>query len=371
MSNKRITFLYRQGLHHLFHSLYIAIELSKIQDEYEICILNSSQEMHGIIKKELKKQNAEVTYFYNRLKLPVRLNQTYSNIIRYNKKIIRGSDVILSGSYEVPRVLTKFGLRNRFVIFTRHGTGDREYTFKKDLYDFDLVFIPSKKMYNQFKELNILKKLKSYLLVDYSKFDYLFYNKDNPSLNIFDNDLPIILYNPHYDKKLSSFYKDSEKIIFTIVESGKYNVILSPHPLVNIWFLLDRIKKRYPRSKRLHKDWSSLHKVNFDYMQIADLYLGDVSSNVYEWLYFNKPIIFYNSHNIDWKNNPYYKFWELGEVVTDQYQLIDRLEKTFRVSDRYKGAREKMKAYTFGTIDGKASSRNAAELYKYLETNKI
>jgi CDP-glycerol glycerophosphotransferase (TagB/SpsB family) len=327
--------------------------------------------MHRLIKKELKTQDADIRYFFNRAKIGALVHQSYDNIIRYNKKIIRGSSVIMTGSYGVPKSLSKFGLRDRFVVFTRHGTGDRKYTFHKDLYNFDLVFIPSKKMYQQFKELGILNKLRAHLLVEYSKFDYLFYHENDPPLNIFANDLPIILYNPHYDKKLSSFYNDSERIITTILDSEKYNIILSPHPLINTWFFKDRIKKRYPKSERLHKDWSSFHKVNFDYMKIADLYLGDISSSVYEWLYFDKPIIFYNSHNIQWKNNPYHKYWELGEVVSDVQQLMDTLEKTFQGQNEYGEVRIKMKDYTFGRIDGKASYRAAYKLYNFLKINRV
>ena len=44
--HSRNLFLYRTGIHHLFHSLYIAVEFSKIQNEYEVCILNISLDMH-------------------------------------------------------------------------------------------------------------------------------------------------------------------------------------------------------------------------------------------------------------------------------------------------------------------------------------
>jgi hypothetical protein len=59
---KRVLFLYRPGMHHLFHSLYIAIEFSKIQNEYEVCILNTGLDMHKIIKHEIKRYNAKIDY---------------------------------------------------------------------------------------------------------------------------------------------------------------------------------------------------------------------------------------------------------------------------------------------------------------------
>ena len=102
-------------------------------------------------------------------------------------------------------------------------------------------------------------------------------------------------------------------------------------------------------------------------MKIADIYLGDVSSSVYEWLYFNKPIIFYNSHNIDWKNDPYYKFWEMGYVVNNTDDLISSIDKALNQPDPFLKVRTEMRDYTFGKIDGKASLRTAQKLYKFLK----
>ena len=366
---KRVLFLYRPGIHHLFHSLYIAIEFSKIQNEYEVCILNTGLDMHKIIKPEIKRHNAKINYINRSILFSV-LNKAYTNIIKLNKDIIRESDVILTASWGIPRYLQRYNLRDRFVIFTRHGAniGDNEYD--KGLTEYDCVFITSKKMYVQLMELSILKNLKSYLKIDYCKFDYLF---NNPGLkvNLFDNNLPVILYNPHFQKHRSSFYKDGEKIVNAILKSNKYNIILSPHPLINKWHLFDRIKLHFPKSDKLIKDWSSIHQVNFDYMRKADIYLGDTSSSIYEWLYFNKPMILYDSHNVDWKNIPFYKFWNWGYVVNNPEDLMDRLDRSMNGSDPFKKVRLETKNYIFGDIDGKASYRSALKLYNYLKEKNI
>jgi len=129
---------------------------------------------------------------------------------------------------------------------------------------------------------------------------------------------------------------------------------------------LIKYKFKFPRSNNLIVDWSSIHKVNFDYMKIADIYLGDVSSSVYEWLYFNKPIVYYNSNNIDWQNNPYYKFWEIGYVVNNTDDLTTALDKSLEKPDPFLDIRTKIRDYTFGKIDGKASLRTAKKLYNFL-----
>jgi hypothetical protein len=364
-----VLFLYRPGIHHLFHSLYIAIELSKIQDEFEVAVLNTGLDMHKIIKSEIKNRHAKIKYFNRSLSLPL-ITKPYQKIVKYNIDIFRESDVILTASWGIPRVLQQYELRDKFVIFTRHGAniGDNEYN--KGLPDYDCVFITSSTMYDQLKELSILQKLKSYLKIEYCKFDYLFTHPEMRG-NLFKNDLPVILYNPHFQNHRSSLYRDGEKIVNEIIKSNKYNVILSPHPLVHKWRFFKRMRLKFPKSDKLVRDWSSIHQVNFDYMRKADIYIGDTSSSIYEWLYFDKPMIFYNSHNVDWRNIPFYAFWDWGHVVNNPDDLMDRLDRTMRGSDPFKKVRQEAKDYVFGEVDGKASYRTALKLYKYLKEKDI
>ena len=39
-------------------------------------------------------------------------------------------------------------------------------------------------------------------------------------------------------------------------------------------------------------------------------------------MYFNKPMIIYNSHDVDWKNMPFYKFWNWGYVVDNPEERL-------------------------------------------------
>ena len=183
---------------------------------------------------------------------------------------------------------------------------------------------------------------------------------------MFKNNLPIILYNPHWNKKLSSLYKDGENIVNKLISTNRYNVIFSPHPFINYHNKLLKYKFKFLKSKNLVIDWSSIHKINFDYMKISDIYLGDGGSSAYEWLYFNKPMIFYNSHNIEWKNDPYYEFWKMGYVVDNANDLILSLDKVLNRSDPFIKIRTEVRNHTFGKIDGKASLRTAEKLYNYL-----
>ena len=51
------------------------------------------------------------------------------------------------------------------------------------------------------------------------------------------------------------------------------------------------------------------------YTNAADIYLGDVSSQIYEFIQRRRPAIFLNSHAGDWQNDPSYEFWKFGPVA--------------------------------------------------------
>ena len=63
------------------------------------------------------------------------------------------------------------------------------------------------------------------------------------------------------------------------------------------------------------------------YLCAADIYLGDMSSQLYEFLVKPRPVVFLNAHQADWKGNPRYAGWHLGAVadgVDDVMAAIDR-----------------------------------------------
>ena len=68
------------------------------------------------------------------------------------------------------------------------------------------------------------------------------------------------------------------------------------------------------------------------YTLAADIYLGDVSSQVYEFLWQERPCVFLDATGADWRENPNYAFWHLGDVVTN---VGDVLQAVARASERH------------------------------------
>src|SRR3546814_7435043 len=74
-------------------------------------------------------------------------------------------------------------------------------------------------------------------------------------------------------------------------------------------------------------DLASDRLFDMSYTSGADIYLGDVSSQVYEFLATPRPCLFLNAHQVDWVGDPDYLFWTLGDVVDDLARLPDALER--------------------------------------------
>jgi CDP-glycerol glycerophosphotransferase (TagB/SpsB family) len=51
------------------------------------------------------------------------------------------------------------------------------------------------------------------------------------------------------------------------------------------------------------------------YTNAADIYLGDVSSQIYEFLKTPRPCIFLNTHHVDHRGDPNYAHWQAGQVI--------------------------------------------------------
>src|SRR5690606_16836725 len=62
------------------------------------------------------------------------------------------------------------------------------------------------------------------------------------------------------------------------------------------------------------------------YPAIADIYLGDTSSQVIEFIARPRPCVFLNNAGVDWRQREDYGMWSAGEVVDSCGALLPALE---------------------------------------------
>jgi hypothetical protein len=114
-------------------------------------------------------------------------------------------------------------------------------------------------------------------------------------------------------------------------------------------------------------DLDSDRLVDMTYTSQADVYLGDVSSQVYEFLAQPRPCVFLNAHDVSWQQDPSYRFWTLGEVVADPALLLAAIDRSFAEHPRFAEAQRIALVDSVGGDPANAAARGAAALAGFLE----
>jgi hypothetical protein len=101
------------------------------------------------------------------------------------------------------------------------------------------------------------------------------------------------------------------------------------------------------------------------YTRYADIYLGDVSSQVYEFVRQPRPTVFLNAHGVeDWPRDINYRHWMLGRVVDRLEDLPDALGARFTPDLAQRQC--VMSAATFHEEVEPASRRGARAILEHL-----
>lgn len=179
----------------------------------------------------------------------------------------------------------------------------------------------------------------------------------------FAEDRPIILYTPHWQKHRSSWWRWGPQVLEALLASGRYNVIFAPH---------QRLSERAPEVRSivarlagrpdLHCDLDSFAMVDGSYTAAADIYLGDTSSQVVEFLMRPRPCLFLDAQGVDWEGDASYDMWKAGEVVTDIEQLLPSLARAAGQQPRFHDAQLAFASESLGDTSGEVPCRAAREV---------
>ncbi len=133
------------------------------------------------------------------------------------------------------------------------------------------------------------------------------------------------MYNPHWQRHRTSWWDWGRDIVQRLVEQDLYNVILAPHQrLAESDPQLPQILEEAARHPHVHSDLESFAMVDGSYTAAADIYLGDTSSQVIEFLARPRPCVFLNNKRADWRARDDYAMWQAGEVVESLADVLPR-----------------------------------------------
>ncbi len=295
--------------------------------------------------------------------------------LKRNAGLFRQFDALV-----VPETTTTFLKKNGQtdrprLIFFPHGAGDRSIGFSPEIALFDYVLLPGGKTRDRMLAAGVIRP-DNHSIVGYPKFEAY---GDRPPVRLFDNDRPTVLYNPHFDPLLSSWFRFGEQILDYFAGQQDYNLIFAPHVMLFQRRLLasvehrllkfrQRIDPRYAALDHIHIDTGSTRSVDMTYTSAADIYLGDVSSQIYEFIRTPRPAIFLNSHDAEWRGNPNYEHWTFGPVLDDIAGLGAALSEIQPLPGAYREAQARAFAYSFDRDSAHPpSQRAAAAIADFLE----
>ena len=376
----RIGFLFNHDqIHQVAHSLPIAVELAKRSNKDQIVLATTTPR----IAEEVKRLAGD--RIGNSLQLcELRLRRPLSKLIaalcskvlpaskllvyRDNLDFFRSLDVLVVSEKTSLLLKTRYGLKQLKMVHTRHGAGDRAIGFNKASAGFDHVLVAGSKIRDRLvSEAGVAPDRIS--LVGYPKFDLFEAETWRP--HFANPDRPIVLYNPHVSPHLSSWFGMGVRVLDWFAQHPEYNLIFAPHvmlferPFVITIdkFRIDRpgaIPERVRRADNIYIDLGSRRCTTMAYLNSAHIYLGDVSSQAYEFLHRPRPCVFLNAHHLPWQGNPNYAFWAAGPVIDDVSDLGSALEEAkAQHATRYLATQEQLLKATFDLTSLPSSARAA------------
>lgn len=374
----RILFLFIGEAHQALHALPIAAELQALAPEVELEIAVAGN-AHEWVLDLVRRVYPAFTPSVRKLRLP----------------LISAIRQALTGKDELPRLISLLGHIGYFrsfdaivvpertttiirhllsprtrLIFTPHGAGDRAVTFDKRDRFFDFALVAGEKSERMMLEARTITPGR-YAVNGYVKMDFM--NRlaaHRPPL--FDNERPTVLYAPHFRLDLSSWPTLGMEIIAAFARQERYNLVVAPH--------IRLFHNASPQAQakvqalaipgKIIVDLGSNRLLDMTYTSGADLYLGDVSSQVYEFLATPKPCVFLNPHGFDWRDDPNFLFWTLGEVASTVPDALAALDRAEAMHPNYAALQRETLALSVGGDPGGAARRGAQAILSYLDARR-
>lgn len=365
----KVVFPFLAQSHQTLHSLPIAAQLARRHQDMEVHVIAATPAHRNFISEQLARHAPDAALHDDgclRTGWHERRNLARGGTIRRkrvalwrNRRYFRGFDAVITPERSC-LFLKRLRLPGTSLIWTRHGAGDREIGFADDLDQFDFVLLAGGKIEQRLLQRKLIRP-GDYVGGVYAKFDWMGFGAEQPRW--FDNERPTILYTPHFRPMLSSWPLVGRAVLDFFARSGRYNLIFAPHlrlfdpptPAHHALF------EGYRRLPHMLIDLGSTRSIDMSYTSAADVYLGDVSSQVAEFLYRPRPCVFLNAHGVDWQHDPNYRFWNLGPVVDEIATLDATVKQAIAGHERYEAAQRRYFEASFGTAPGQASAARGAD----------
>ncbi|HUD29681.1 MAG TPA: glycosyl transferase [Novosphingobium sp.] len=369
---QKVCFFFNAQLHHVFHAMPLAVEMSR-DPRFAIDVVAMTED-HVELARDIARRHGAGPMRFLRVggaalaaitRLTGGATPPKLPALAAARKLLSGYDAIVVP--ERTSLLLRFmGLHAATFIHTCHGAGDRAVGYDKRIRQFDFVLLAGEKQRRRMLDRHLIRE-GHYAIVGYGKFDL---TEGRLPDRLFAQDRPIVLYNPHFSKRLSSWPDMGLDVIRQFARDDRFNLIVAPHIR-----LYDNTRRRaameaqlaeFARMRHIHVDLGSPASVDMRYAKAASVYLGDVSSQVYEFAVNPRPCLFLDSHGADWRGDPNYRHWNYGPVHRSSEGIVDKVTDAVATHAAYLPAQMQGIAETFDHEPGRASERAAQAVGDFL-----
>jgi glycosyltransferase involved in cell wall biosynthesis len=244
------------------------------------------------------------------------------------------------------------------MVYVNHGVGGRAASYSDKYLNFDFIIVASPKDERRLLEEHLVRP--GHYAVAYPKLELArdLARTRGPGLT---SDRPIVLFNPHSKRSLRSWERFARPLIAHAAATGEFALIVAPHT---------KLFRRRPRFAwrrwerlavpgRVIIDLGSQRSLDMTYTAAADIYVGDVSSQVFEFLTRPKPCVFLNAHKVAWRGQKDFASWELGDVAETPDEAIAAI---CNAQSRHHLYQERQLKHIEGAINGQPhAARRAAD----------
>ncbi|WP_245892255.1 CDP-glycerol glycerophosphotransferase family protein [Novosphingobium guangzhouense] len=373
---QKICFFFNAQLHHVLHAMPLALELAgdprfavdvMAMTQDHIAMARDIARRHGVSTIRFVQVAGGVLSAFTRLlgvatppKL-VALAAARAQLAEYDAIVVPERTSLL---------LRHFGLRRTCFIHTCHGAGDRAVGYDRRIRQFDFVLLAGEKQRRRMLEKRLVRD-GHYAIVGYGKFDL---TGDRPPARLFVHDRPVVLYNPHFSRKLSSWPNMGLDIVRQFARDDRFNLIVAPH--IRMYDgcrrreRMERQLEEFARLPHVHVDLGSAASVDMTYTRMASVYLGDVSSQIYEFVVRPRPCLFLNAHGAQWEGNASYRHWQYGPVHDACEDITGKVVHAIAAHEAYAPAQRQGVEETFDSDGRSASQRAGRAVADYLTARR-
>jgi len=371
----RVAFLYNAQDHQVLHSLPIACKLSEIGEDCEVTVLAASDEQASLCR------GLAATYPHHRLRFEKlwapRLMARLKGRLSMPKLLMLWANRARLGRFDalvVPErttlFLKKMGARLPKFIHTSHGGGGHDKADDPRLRQFDLLLVPNA---DRLRRIAVAGNVRpgAAAVIGYVKFD-LVRRLAARRRALFANDRPVVLYNPHHRADTTSWHTIGTAVLDYFANQTEYNLVFAPHvrlfdpPARHLAAFV-----RYQGIDNIHIDLGSASSIDMSYTLGADIYLGDISSQVLEFLIRPRPCIFLNPRKLASHDDPAFPYWRLGPVVEDIAGMEAALATRETWLPDYLPAQRRAFDAAFPALDQPAPERAARAIAAFLRDGQL